>query len=59
MIFDQTCLSTAVLVNTLSLISFTEDMKFFADHPFLALIVDRTSKVPLFIGRVTEPIEGF
>ncbi|XP_034248539.1 leukocyte elastase inhibitor-like [Thrips palmi] len=51
--------ASAVLVNTLSLISFTEDMKFFADHPFLALIVDRNSKVPLFIGRVAEPIEGF
>lgn len=51
--------ASAVLVNTLSLISFSEDMKFFADHPFLALIVDRNSKVPVFIGRVSEPVEGF
>lgn len=51
--------ASAVLVNTLSLISFTEDMKFFVDHPFLAIIVDRSSKVPMFISRVAEPIEGF
>ncbi|XP_026281812.2 leukocyte elastase inhibitor [Frankliniella occidentalis] len=51
--------ASAVLVNTLSLLPFSDDMKFKADHPFLAIIVDRTSKVPLFVGRVTEPITDF
>lgn len=49
----------AVLVNTLSLVSFSEEMKFYADHPFLAVIADRTTKVPLFLGRVAYPVEDF
>ena len=51
--------ASAVLVNTLSLVSFSEDMKFYADHPFLAIIADRTTKVPVFVGRVAYPIEDF
>ncbi|KAK3920851.1 Leukocyte elastase inhibitor [Frankliniella fusca] len=51
--------ASAVLVNTLSLLPFSEDMKFKADHPFLTIIVDRNTKVPLFLGRVTEPITDF
>lgn len=50
--------ASAVLVNTLSLISM-EDTKFYADHPFLVMIVDRTTSVPVFVGRVSSPIEGF
>lgn len=51
--------ASAVLVNTLSLINFSDDMRFNVDHPFLAIIVDRTTKLPLFISRVAYPDRSF
>ena len=30
---------------------------FRADHPFIFLIIDKSIEIPLFIGRVTNPLE--
>ncbi|KAK7871254.1 hypothetical protein R5R35_007542 [Gryllus longicercus] len=48
--------ASAVLVNTLSLNSFMDDLPFMADHPFLAIILDRVNSLPLFAGRVSNPL---
>nr|CAD7454201.1 unnamed protein product [Timema tahoe] len=44
-----------VIVNTLSLVFYPEQVVFQADHPFLAVIIDRVNSVPLFIARVADP----
>lgn len=50
--------ATGILVNTLSLTSYLDDLPFFADHPFLAIIVDRVNSVPLFTGRISNPLNS-
>nr|CAD7195494.1 unnamed protein product [Timema douglasi] len=47
--------ATVVIVNTLSLVIYPEQVMFQADHPFLAVIIDRVNSVPLFIARVADP----
>ncbi|XP_066995578.1 ipis-1 [Anabrus simplex] len=47
--------ASGILVNTLSLMPYADDLTFIADQPFLAIIVDRVNSVPLFTGRITDP----
>ena len=34
----------------------TDNLDFIADHPFLFFILDRANKVPLFAGKVVNPL---
>lgn len=47
--------ATSVSVVSLSLASAPRDLTFVADQPFLAMIVDKRSKVPLFIAKIFDP----
>lgn len=47
--------ATFEVVQTLSLEWFSDELLFRADHPFLFFIVDKVNKVPLFVGKITDP----
>lgn len=47
--------ATSVSVVTLSLDGMPREMVFNANQPFLAIIVDKRSKVPLFFAKVFDP----
>lgn len=47
--------AASVSVVTLSLDGMPRELVFVADQPFLAMIVDKRSKVPLFIAKVFDP----
>lgn len=42
-------------VVTLSISDIPEEVTFDVDQPFLALIVDRRNKVPLFLSKIYDP----
>ena len=42
-------------VVTLSLNSSPEEIPFDVDQPFLAVIVDKRNKIPLFVGKIFDP----
>lgn len=48
--------ATGILVATLSLLVNPDELEFNANHPFLAIIVHRVNSVPLFAGRVSDPL---
>lgn len=47
--------ATAILVNTLSLSDNNDDMVFNANHPFLAILVDKMNSIPLFMAKIFNP----
>lgn len=47
--------ATTVSVVTLSLDGMPRELFFTADQPFLAVIVDKRSKVPLFVAKIFDP----
>lgn len=47
--------ATSVSVITLSLDGLPRELVFVADQPFLAIIVDKRSKVPLFMAKIYDP----
>lgn len=42
-------------VVTLSLNSAPEEIDFIMNQPFLSIILDKRSKVPIFIGKIYDP----
>lgn len=47
--------ATSVAVVTLSISSVPEELIFEVNQPFLALIIDKRNKVPLFIAKIFNP----
>lgn len=47
--------AASVSVVTLSLDGMPRELVFVANQPFLAVIVDKRSKVPLFIAKIFDP----
>lgn len=47
--------ATSVSVVTLSLDNFPRELIFVANQPFLAIIVDKRAKVPLFVAKIFDP----
>lgn len=47
--------ATTVSVVTLSLDGMPRELPFVANQPFLAIIVDKRSKVPLFVAKIFDP----
>lgn len=47
--------ATSLSVVTLSLDGAPRDLVFVANQPFLAIIVDKRSRVPLFVAKIFDP----
>lgn len=47
--------ATLATVVTLSLDGMPRELEFNADQPFMAIIVDKRSKVPLFVAKIFDP----
>lgn len=45
----------SVSVVTLSINESPEEVSFIVDQPFLAIIVDRRNRTPLFLGKIVDP----
>jgi len=48
---------SAAVVNTLTLASYSDDIKLVFDQPFLAMVVDQMTGLPIFIARISDPSE--
>ncbi|XP_049530437.1 serpin B6-like [Anopheles darlingi] len=47
--------ATSVTVGTIIPLSLPRNAEFIADQPFAAIIIDKKSKIPLFIARISKP----
>uniref|UniRef100_A0A2M4BL25 Putative serine proteinase inhibitor n=1 Tax=Anopheles marajoara TaxID=58244 RepID=A0A2M4BL25_9DIPT len=47
--------ATSVTVATIIPLSLPRNVEFIADQPFAAIIIDKQSKIPLFIARISKP----
>lgn len=54
--------TTATAVSKITIIPLSlnayEDIHFVCDEPFMVMIVDKTSEIPLFMGKIKQPLKA-